>query len=117
KEAEADEDGGARVDVDRLTASATYHQSFGNRSIWASTIGWGRNAESGHEATYALLAESRVTLRDRDSLYGRYELSPKACHDLVLPGDEVFTVAKAQAGYTRYLANMGGIKAGIGVSG
>src|SRR5262249_27029072 len=53
REAEADEDGGPRVDVDRLTASGTYHQSFGNRSIWATTIGWGRNAESGHEATYA----------------------------------------------------------------
>src|SRR6185295_5512335 len=46
-EAEAGHDGGPRIDVDRVTASATYHRALGPGSIWASTVGWGRNQEAG----------------------------------------------------------------------
>ena len=53
-EAEASENGGPGTDVTRATASATYHSAFRDNSIWATTIGWGRNEESGH-ASNALL--------------------------------------------------------------
>ena len=56
-EAEAGHDGGPRVDVNRVTASATYHRAVRAGTIWASTIGWGRNHEPGNSATNAFLAE------------------------------------------------------------
>jgi hypothetical protein len=83
-EAEADHDGGARVDVDRVTASATYHRIVRQNSIWASTIAWGRNHEPGNDATNAFLAETNLTLDERDTWFGRFELSGKSGHDLAI---------------------------------
>src|SRR6185503_1518570 len=104
KEAEPGDAGAARVDVNRITASATYHVVFEEDSLWATTVAWGRNAESGHGASNAFLAESTVTFRQRDTLFGRLEFAAKSAHDLVVPEPpESFTVAKLQAGYTRYL--------------
>jgi hypothetical protein len=113
-EAEAGEPGEPRVDVDRVTASATYHRTTLENTIWASTIGWGRNAEPDEEATNALLFESSVTIRNRDALYGRFEWSQKSGHDLVVPEESVFKVAKLQAGYTRFLPAWNGWTAGAG---
>jgi hypothetical protein len=113
-EAEAGHDGGPRIDVNRVTASATYHRAFRPGSIWASTVGWGRNSEPGNEATNALLAETNVTFDERDAWFGRFELSGKSAHDLVIESDELFTVAKLQAGYTRYLSGWRGLKPGVG---
>jgi YHS domain-containing protein len=114
-EAEPAEDGASRVDVTRVTASATYHRLLGANGIWASTAAWGRNAEEGH-ATNAVLFETNVTLEDRDAWYGRFELVGKSAHDLDVPGDETQTVGKLQGGYTRYLQGWHGWKPGIGVS-
>src|SRR3989442_6529247 len=50
-EAEAGHDGGPRLDVDRVTASATYHRTLRLGSIWATTIRWGRHHEAWSEAT------------------------------------------------------------------
>jgi hypothetical protein len=97
-----------------VTASATYHRTTLENTIWASTIGWGRNAEPGEEATNAVLLESSVTLQNRDAVYGRFEWSQKSGHDLVVPEEAVFKVAKAQAGYTRYLPAWNGWTAGVG---
>ena len=82
-EAESGHDGDARVDVDRVTASATYHRVVRAGSIWASTIGWGRNHEPDNEATNAFLAETTVTLDDRDTWFARFELAEKSGHDLL----------------------------------
>jgi len=83
---------------------------------WASTIAWGRNEED-DEATHALLAETSVMLRERDTWFGRFEIGGKAAHDLdVHDVDEVFTVAKLQAGYTRYLKPWRGLAPGFGAS-
>jgi YHS domain-containing protein len=115
-EAEASEKGAPRTDVGRVTASATYHSSFRENSIWATTVGWGRNDESGH-ASNALLIETSVTLYDRDSWFGRFEAVSKSAHDLAIdePG-ESFTLAKLQAGYTRYLSAWNGLKPGVGAA-
>jgi hypothetical protein len=115
-EAEAGHTGEPRVDVDRVTASATYHRTTLENTFWATTIGWGHNADPGM-ATNALLAESSLTFRDRDALYGRIEWSQKSGHDLAVePGEAIFDVAKVQGGYTRYFPVWKGWMPGIGGS-
>lgn len=115
-EAEAFENGGPRIDVSRVTASATYHHTAGENSIWATTIGWGRNEESGHGSN-ELLIETNLTWQDRDTWFGRFEAVSKTAHDLAVPeSDDAFTVAKLQGGYTRYLPAWKGLKPGVGVS-
>jgi len=115
-EAEASEDGGLGIDVTRATASATYHSAFRENSIWATTIAWGRNEESGH-ASNALLVETNLTFDDRHTWFGRFEAVSKTAHDLALSeSTEDSTVAKLQGGYTRYLATWKGLKPGVGAS-
>ena len=113
-EAEPGHDGEPAVDIDRLTASATYHRTTPENVIWASTIGWGRNAESGGDATNALLFESSVTVRSRDVWYGRFEWAEKSGHDLAVPEHGIFHVTKLQGGYTRYLTTWKGLTPGVG---
>jgi YHS domain-containing protein len=101
--------------VNRITASATYHRVFEENSLWATTVAWGRNAESGHDASNAFLAESTVTFHQRDTVFGRLEFAAKSAHDLEVPEPpESFTVAKLQAGYTRYLRARRGFQPGMG---
>jgi hypothetical protein len=117
-EAEPADHAGPRIDVTRVTASATYHRAVGDSGIWATTGAWGRNAEGDH-ATNAFLVETNLTLADRDTWFGRFEVVGKTAHDLDLhdvDGAETFTVAKLQGGYTRYLAAWNGLKPGFGVS-
>ena len=115
-DAEPGHDGLARRDVTRVSASATYHRALRADSLWATTLAWGRNAEEG-ERTHALLAETTLTLDERDSWFGRFEVGGKAAHDLHIHfSEEIFTVAKLQAGYTRYLAAWRGLKPGVGGS-
>jgi hypothetical protein len=114
-EAEASHETEARVDVDRVTASATYHHPFRDgSSIWASTIGWGRNTEE-DESTNFFIAETNVTFDEQDTYFGRFEVGGKSAHDLdVHDVDDVFTVAKLQAGYVRYFESWGSLKPGVG---
>jgi hypothetical protein len=114
REAEAGHDGNPRIDVDRVTASATYQHIVRTGSIWASTIGWGRNQEPGTDGTNAFLAETNLTLDERDTWFGRLELAGKSGHDLAIESDDHFTIAKLQAGYTRYLDAWNGLKPGFG---
>ncbi|MGH9370126.1 MAG: hypothetical protein ACRD15_01195 [Vicinamibacterales bacterium] len=115
-EAEPGHDGGPRVDVKRVTASATYHSQFRADSIWATTAAWGRNAEAG-EASNAYLLETSLMFDERDTWFGRIEAGGKPAHALDVHGaDDVFSVAKLQAGYTRYLDEWRGLKPGFGGS-
>jgi hypothetical protein len=116
REAEAGHAGERGIDVDRLTASATYHRTTLENTFWASTIGWGRNAERGGAATNALLVESSVTMHDRDAVYGRFEWSEKSGHDLAVAQQDVFTVGKVQGGYTRYASGWKGLVPGVGAA-
>jgi hypothetical protein len=114
-EAEESEDTPERVDVDRVTASATYHHPFREgASVWASTVGWGRNTEE-NESTSFFLAETNLTFDEQDTYFGRLEIGGKSAHDLAIDdSDEVFTVAKLQAGYVRYFEPWGSFKPGVG---
>src|SRR5204863_9253907 len=60
KEAEQHDLDKPRVDVDRWTASATYHYTLEQKIVWANTLGWGRNKEVGEtgSATDAFLIET-----------------------------------------------------------
>jgi hypothetical protein len=113
-EGEAGEGTLPRVDVDRLTASITYHRRVSSGIFWASTVAWGRNEENGH-ASHAFLIETSLT-RARDVWFGRFELAGKDAHDLHADefGDEMFAVGKLQAGYTRDLAPASGLRLGVG---
>jgi hypothetical protein len=114
-DAEAGHDGGPRVSVDRVTASATYHRATLEDTTWASTVGWGRNEENG-EATNAIMFETSITMRDRDAVYGRAEWAQKSGHDLDVPLHDRFGVAKVQGGYTRYLRPWHGLAPGFGAA-
>jgi hypothetical protein len=114
-EAEAGHDGEPPVDIDRLTASATYHRTSNGR-MWATTVGWGRNAEQDGEATMAWLFESAVAIRQRHTWFARFEWSEKGGHDLAVESDAIFDVAKLQGGYTYDFAAWKGLTPGVGFS-
>jgi hypothetical protein len=49
-------------------------------------------------------------------VFARFELAHKSGHDLAIETAELFTVAKLQGGYTRYLSEWKGLKPGVGAS-
>lgn len=112
-EAEEHEDG-SRDDVNRVTASATYHRLV-DRRLWATTIAWGQNRETDH-STPAFVAETALDLTTSDVLFARGEIVQKTADELVVPIDrhEPFTVGKVQFGYTRWLSQSRGVRTGIG---
>ena len=113
-EAEVEHESAGRVDVARVTASATYHRPLREGTLWTTTIAWGRNEEAG-QASHAFLMESALTLSERDVWFGRFEIGGKPAHDLDIHGsDALFTVAKLQGGYTRYLPARAGLQPGFG---
>jgi hypothetical protein len=106
--------GAARIDIDRITASATYHRGAHEGWLWATTAGWGSNLELG-QRTHGLLFESSLVRAGRDAWFGRVEVNGKKAHDLhVHESSDIFTVGKAQAGYTRYFAPWHELQPGIG---
>lgn len=116
EDAEASHDGGPRVDVVRMTSSATYHYPLGPGGFWATTAAWGVNREAG-EVTHAFNLETMVSPDGANTWFGRMEVAGKAAHDLhVHESDEVFTVGKLQGGYARYLTPRRGLQPGFGLS-
>ena len=124
REAELEFDSQPRTNVDRLTASATYHRPFA-RGFWASTLAVGINAArelipegSFDSRTAAWLFETSVTLRERHTWFGRAEAVAKPAHDLHAHefATSVFTVAKLQAGYVREFDARHGLIPGLGAS-
>ena len=114
EEAEAGHDAAARVDVTRMTASATYHRRSSDGGMWASTVAWGRNTALG-ESSHLLLGESTLVLSERHAWFGRAEIGGKSPHELDVPGDdEIFTIAKLQGGYSRYFVPKRGLQPGVG---
>ena len=106
---------GTREDVDRITASATYHRLAAGR-LWATTAAWGQNHEDDH-TTNGFLFETSTDLTSRDVLFARGEVVQKTAADLVVAmGDEIFAVQKYQAGYTRWFARAWQVDLGLGGS-
>jgi hypothetical protein len=112
-----------RNDIERFTASITYHRALGGDGIWASTLVYGVN--SGHviipndqfdASTQALLFESSVTLHDTDTFFGRAEVVEKPAEDLHAHefATSIFTLAKLQGGYVRELKPWKAFRLGFG---
>jgi hypothetical protein len=114
---DAEEDDLGRVDVNRVTASAIHHQPREGGGLLATTVAWGRNVEEG-DATHALLAETTLSLDDRQAVFGRAEIVQKTSHDLDLHGvaDDTYSVGKLQVGYSRFFAPVRGWRPGVGGS-
>ncbi|MBN9318474.1 MAG: hypothetical protein BGN86_11820 [Caulobacterales bacterium 68-7] len=89
-------------DVRRTTASASWGRSFGDNSLWQTTLAWGRNDPTGgHDShvTDAWLLDGAVQF-GRNTLFGRAERVEK---DELFGGDpalegQVFTVGKLSLG-------------------
>jgi hypothetical protein len=94
-----------------------YHSPSPSRTRLAATLAWGTNAERG-QRTHAGLAEAALSIAERDLVFGRIELNGKPSHALHIheQPNAVLTVAKVQAGYTRYLAPHAGLQPGVGGS-
>jgi hypothetical protein len=117
EEGEEPELGALRVDVDRVTASATYHRRLTATTMSATTVAWGQNLEE-ERRTNALLAETALQLDERNSVFGRAELVEKTAHDLALEemADTTFTISKLQAGYVRQFDAVASWVPGVGAS-
>ena len=113
------------TDVNRATASVTYHRPLRQGGIWATTIALGVN--SAREVipqgeftadTFALMLETAVNLGDRHTWFGRAEAVEKPAHDLHAHeyATSVFTVGKLQGGYVHYFAPRKGLVSGVGGS-
>ena len=89
REAEAEFPPTPRSDLNRLTASATYHRPLSAGGVWATTLAYGLNSGDEvipegrvHFVTSAILLESALTLRERHTFLGRGEIVEKPAHDL-----------------------------------
>ena len=125
REAEADLASLPRSDIDRFTASATYHRPHGGSGWWATTVAYGLNSgiefipEGTFDAvTSAALIEMSFSTGTGHVWLGRGELVEKPGHDLHAHAFSmrVFTVLKGQVGYVRELSEWKGIVAGFGVT-
>lgn len=96
-----------RSDIARATASATYHREAAERHSWATTLAYGVNGgtevipgEAIYLTTHAMLVESSLTVRNRHTWFGRFEVVGKPGHDLHVHEDSarIFTVGKLEAG-------------------
>jgi hypothetical protein len=104
-----------RQDVDRVTASATYHRRDG-AALWATTAAWGMNVESA-DTTHALLLETSITRDGRGTWFGRGEWAAKPAHSLhVHESTALFGIGKLQLGYVRYFAPGRGVQPGVGAT-
>ncbi|HEX2164208.1 MAG TPA: hypothetical protein VHM02_09685, partial [Thermoanaerobaculia bacterium] len=117
EEAELDPEHGERVDVERVTASATWHRPLAGGRLAAVTAGWGRNEEHG-QAAHAVLLETAVDLGGADTVFGRAEHTEKSGHDLVLGDHELeerlFDVSRLSLGWARRVARLAGLDLGVG---
>ena len=112
-------------DVDRATASATYHRPLAADGMWATTLVWGMNSGLAviptgafDTTTHALLLESSATFHDRHTWFGRAELVQKPAEDLHAHeyGAEIFALTKVQGGYARQFNPWKGFTSGVGGS-
>jgi hypothetical protein len=110
----------------RTTASATWHRVVRGSDLWATTVAYGVNSgpeivegDAHDMTTHAVLAESAVTLSDRHTWFGRFEVVGKPAESLHAHEytTRVFTVGKLEAGYVWSMQPWRHVVASIGVVG
>lgn len=111
--------------VTRATASATYHRPLERGGVWATTVAAGLNIAREtivgvpvQQQTAALMAESSVSVSDRQTFFGRAEVLGMPAHHLHAAdlGTGILTVGKLQAGYLLHLGSLKGMVPGIGAT-
>jgi hypothetical protein len=95
-------------DTVRTTVSVQY-----SRGAWSSSLIWGRNHQTLTERDLnSFLAETVFSLRRRNFLTGRFEVVDK--DELAVAG--IHRVQAYTAGYTRDIANLKDVQAGLGAN-
>ena len=100
----------------RTTASLIYNKKLGPDSNWATSFVWGQNDTTHEGKSQSFLLETNYQ-RERDTVYGRWELVEKSGHELVLAGadlEDIFTVNAVSIGYVRDLTHGNKIDIGLG---
>ena len=108
------------IDVERVTASISYHYSWHeNKNNWQTTFAWGRNIQHPGPSLDGYLLESLVNFHDTHTVFGRAERVDK--DELFPPGDpregQEFTVNKITLGYIYDFPKWNHFKFGLGGSG
>jgi len=88
------------VDEDRLTASATYTQPFGEGNLWSSTVAWGRKTQRPGKTLDGFLFESALLFQKTYTLFARAERvdENELFRDVLGFDNRVFTVNKITVG-------------------
>jgi hypothetical protein len=101
------------VDVDRITAGATYNRPIA-AGTWQTTAAWGRNRKNGDDLDGALI-ESAWWNGGKHTVFGRGEVVEK--DELFENGPlsrATFTVSKLSAGYAYDFSKIGHVSVGAG---
>lgn len=105
-------------DVERLTASVSYHHSWGDNN-WQTTFAWGRNIQHPGPDLDGFLLESLVNFHETHTVFARAERVTK--DELFPPGDprdgQEFTVNKFSLGYIYDFPKWKHMRLGVGGSG
>jgi hypothetical protein len=104
------------VDEDRITASATYTQPFGDDNLWSSTFAWGRKMLRPGETLDGYLLESALILKKTYTLFLRAErvAETELHHDVPALHDRVLMVNKVSVGGIYDFHRTEHVRAGIG---
>jgi hypothetical protein len=106
-----------------LSASGTYVRTWGQGTVWSSTVALGategRELASGiplYTRSGAALVETSMTMADRHTLFGRAEVAQIPGHHLHAHeyAGVNLTVGKVEAGYVRQFSIAKGLVPGIG---
>jgi hypothetical protein len=104
------------VNEDRITASATYTQPFGNGNLWSTTAAWGRKILRPGETLDGFLLETAVILEKTYTLFARAESVDETELHHEVPGLEgqILTVGKFSVGGIWDFYRTEHVKLGIG---
>ena len=104
------------VDEDRVTASATYTQPFGDNNFWSTTVAWGRKMLQPGDTLDGFMLESALIFQKTYTLFLRAERvdENELFHDV--PGFEgrIFTVHKVSVGGIYDVPLHPNVKFGVG---
>jgi hypothetical protein len=108
----------------RATLSLSHGVQYGPEGQWSSALIWGGNNPGGASMSSSVLAESELSLDDRNSFVARAEYVQKSADDLVLDvapftfaPEREFGVCAVSLGYVRELALWNHGTLGVGVLG
>jgi hypothetical protein len=106
------------VDVERLTASVSYHYSW-DKNNWQTTFAWGRNLQHPGPNLDGFLLESLINFQETHTIFSRAEVVQK--DELFPAGDprdgNVYTVGKISLGYIYDFPKWNHVRLGLGGSG